>query len=361
MIDLSMVKKYIGIDTTNYFREIKRVFHAPIGVGLEIENYDEFTQKYDSVIEELKNRYSISTNRKCLKSHYVYEKTPSSAKQFMVDFTEKIIPYVKTIFVSHTILNSHKTPQIYGYNGNKEFSPNDFISYLQSYYPHVLAWKILETLPDRTDSVFMLDHFTGHVTKAWQQIEDRNISIYPYGEYCNPLISSADFVSKYVNDFIYFNLMRLEFCSVSKAFEPFNVEEIRIDRENSTPKPSTKTRLLQYFIHDLPMITPHENRAIDVDRKLKHPIYFLLTGKKFNHESDALQHTVYFDIIANRVCDDHGSMRAINIDRMTNVLKVMQDGDKIIAFGSEAFELANYIVNDFSGLKIEIISSRDLK
>lgn len=356
-----MVKSYIGVDTTNYFKKIKQVFRAPIGVGLEIEDYDGFTHKYDSVIDELKNKHGISTNRKCLKSHYVYEKNPSSARQFVVDFTEKIIPYVKTVFVSHTILNSQKTPSIHCYNGNKELVPNEFISYLQSYYPHILAWKILTTLPDRKDSMFMLDHFTGNVTKAWKQIENENITIYPSGEYCNPLISSADFVSKYVNDFIYLNQIKLEFNSIAKAFEPFDVAEIKVEDDSSTLEPNNKTRLLQYFIHDLSMITPHENRAIDIDRNLKHPVYFLLTGKKFNNERDALQHTMYFDIAVNRVRNDHGSIRGLNIDEMKNELKAMQDGDKIIAFGSEAFELATYLVNDFSGLKIEIISSRDLK
>ncbi len=356
-----MVKSYIGIDATNYFKRIRQAFRAPIGVGLEVEDYDVFAHKYESVIDALKGEYGVSTDRKCLKSHYIYEKNPSSARQFVADFTERVLPYVKTVFVSHTILNSQKMPKIYCYSGNGEMTSNDFISYLQSYYPHVLTWKILETFPDRRDSVFMLDHFTGNVTKAWRQIEGENIAIYPSGEYCNPLISSADLVSKYVNDFIHFNRLKLEFISISKAFEPFGVEEIEIGHDISSPEPSTTVRLLQYFIHDLSMITPHENRAIDVDRKLKHPVYFLLTGKKFRSEGKALQETMYFDIITNRVYGDHGSMRAMNIDEMRNELRVMQDGDKVIAFGSEALELARYIVNDFSGLNIEIISSRDLK
>lgn len=155
--------------------------------------------------------------------------------------------------------------------------------------------------------------------------------------------------------------MRLELGSISKAFESFGVEEIEADHKTFMPKLSAKTKLLQYFIYDLSMITPYEKRAIGVDRKLKHPVYFLLTGKKFRSEGDALQGTVYFDIVANRVYADHGSMRAMNIDEMKNEFKVMRDGDKIIAFGNEALELADYIVNDFSGLKVEIISSRDLK
>ena len=356
-----MVKSYIGIDSTNYFKQIRQAFRAPIGVGLEVEDYDAFARKYDSVMEDLRDKYGVATGRKCLKSHYIHEKIPSSARQFIVDFTESVIPHVKTVFVAHTILNSQKTPKILCYDGSEKKDPNEFISYLQNYYPHVLAWKILETLPDRKDSVFMLDHFTGNVTKAWRQIEDESIEVYPSGEYCNPLISSADLVSKYVNDFIHFGWMKLEFGSISKAFEPFGVEEIKADRETSAPEPSAKTKLLQYFIYDLSMITPHEKRAIDVGRKLKHPVYFLLTGKKFRSEGDALQDTVYFDIVANRVYGDHGSMRAMNIDEMKNEFRVMRDGDKIIAFGSEALELAGYIVNDFSGLKVEIISSRDLK
>lgn len=356
-----MVKSCIGIDSTNYFKQVRQAFRAPIGVGLEVEDYDAFARKYDSVIVDLKDRYGVVTGRKCLKSHYIHEKIPSSARRFIADFTEKVIPHVKTVFVAHTILNSQKTPKILCYSGNEDMTPGEFISHLQSYYPHVLAWKILETLPDRRDSAFMLDHFTGSVTKAWRQIEDENIEVYPSGEYCNPLISSADLVSKYVNDFIHFGRMKLELGSVSRAFEPFGVEEARAEGGIPAPEPGAKTRLLQYFIYDLSMITPHEKRAIDVGRKLRHPVYFLLTGKKFRSEGDALRDTAYFDIVANRVCGDRGSMRAMNVDEMKNELRVMRDGDKIIAFGGEALELAGYIVNDFSGLKVEIISSRDLK
>ncbi len=358
---MNMVKSCIGIDTTNYFRQASKPFQAPIGVGLEVEDYDVFTSKYDSVVEELKKTHDISTNRKCIKSHYVYEKNPSSARQFIADFTKRLMPHVKTVFVSHTILNSQKTPRIQYYRGRMAVTPSEFVLHLQSYYPHVLAWKILSTLPDRRNSVFMLDHFTGHITKAWEQIENENILIYPSGEYCNPLISSADFVSKYISDFIHLNKTRLEFGSISKALGQFGVEEISRNRGSPMQEQSTKTELLQYFIYDLSMITPHEKRAIDVGRKIKHPIYFLLTGKKFNREAEALKHTVYFDIVANRACGDRGSIRAVNVDEMPNELKVMRDGDKIIAFGGDSLDLANYLVNDFSGLKVEVVPSRNLK
>ena len=113
--------------------------------------------------------------------------------------------------------------KVVDHDGSKELTSNGFISCLQSYYPHVLAWKILETLPDRRDSMFVLDYFAGNITKTWRQIENENTTVYPSGEYCNPL-SSSTVVSKYVNDFLHLGWMKLEPGSVSRVSEPFDVE-----------------------------------------------------------------------------------------------------------------------------------------
>ena len=87
--DSDIVKSCIGIDATNYFKRIRQAFRAPIGVGLEVEDYDVFARKYDSVMEDLKDKYDVATGRKCLKSHYIHEKIPSSAEDGLLQILQK--------------------------------------------------------------------------------------------------------------------------------------------------------------------------------------------------------------------------------------------------------------------------------
>lgn len=351
---------FIGIDSTNFFRQGLNAFKAPLGVGIEVEDYDGFDKKYRSIIDSLVSKFGIETNRKCLKSHYIYEKKPEHATSFGTEFTRQIIPFLKNVYVMHTILNQSHTSEILCYNGAKTITVNQFIPILQSYYAHIVAWKILDEFNETKQSTFFLDHFTGSITKAWVEIENENLFVFSGGEYCNPLISTADIISKYITDYIHINRKKLEFAAISSALSDFQITEINNSMGATEVQQSGSTKLYQRFIYDLSKITPHVRRTIDVDRKLKHPVHFILTSKKLPKEKEALEMTPLYDIITNNAYSSQGCVRSLNIDDLTSEVRYMKDGDHIVTVGNVALENAKYLVNELTGLSINVVPSTEL-
>ena len=354
---------FIGIDTTNFFREGFKAFKAPLGVAVEVDDYDGFDDNYQKIVGQLIQDLSIDTNRKCVKSHYIYEKNPKTAVRFGVKFTEKIIPYLKNIHIAHTILNQLKTPEIMCCNGTMKLSTNQFVPILESYYNHIVAWKIIQDFPEKKESVFCLDHFTGSITKAWEEIENDNLFVLSAGEYCDPLISTADIIAKYISDFIHNTGTKLDYSSISSAFSNFNVTEVKHDMdatEIENALNTTTTKLYQRFIYDLRMITPSSRRSMNVDKKLKHPVIFVLTSKKLSKEKSAMETTPLFDIITNKAYAIHGCVKAINIDDLNSEIRYMKDGDEMVTVGDDAFDKAKYLIEDLSGFSIKITTSKEL-
>lgn len=354
---------FIGIDSTNFFRQGRNAFKAPLGVGIEVEDYDGFDKKYRSIIDSLVHHYGIETNRKCLKSHYIYEKKPEHASSFGTEFTKQIIPFLKNVYVMHTILNQAHTPEILCYNGAKIMTVNEFVPLLQSYYVHIVTWKILNDFNETKQSTFFLDHFTGSITPAWEEIENENLLVFSGGEYCNPLISTADIISKHITDYIHINRKKLEFAAISSAFNSFQITEINNSMdatEVGQALQSGTTKLYQRFVYDLSKITPSVRRSIDVDRKLKHPVHFILTSKKLPKEKEALEMTPLYDIITNNAYSSQGCVRSLNIDDLTNEVRYMRDGDHIVTVGNTALENAKYLVNELTGLSINVVPSAEL-
>lgn len=237
------------------------------------------------------------------------------------------------------------------FNGTKTLSVNEFIPILQSFYNHVIAWKLLNDFSNTKQSEIFLDHFTGSITKAWEEIENNNLFILSAGEYCNPLISTADIISKYISDFIHINIKKLDYDGISSAFTNFEIVEISdtmgtLEIEEALKTDSTK--LYQRFVYDLNMITPSSRRTMNVDRKLKHPIYFILTSKKLIKEKDAMESTPLYDLITNMAYASKGCVHGLNVDDLTKEVQYMQNGDEIIAIGEDALSNAKYLVEDLT-------------
>ena len=353
---------YIGIDSATFYHEGRTTFKAPFGVAVETNNYDKFNEKYVKIVHGLKGKYHVDTERICLKGHFLFNKISNNAYGFLNEFVESILPSLKMIYVAHAIISVTKIPEI-RYMRGKSMPAMAFVNALCSSFNHVIAWNLLNDFSDRADSHFFIDHFTGTATKAWEEIENlNNIFILPAGEYCNPLISTADMIGKYIGDTLYRNNSKLGFEGISNVFTNKPVREItkNMDPDQvSLVLDSKETLFYQTNNSPFPMITPSSSRKIQVDSKLKHPVVFILTSQILKKESEMLESTPMFDLLVNDAYNNHGCLRSINLDEITNEVRYMKKGDKIITMGEDAFKKANYLVKDLTGLNIEIISSRD--
>ncbi|MGI0059812.1 MAG: hypothetical protein ACREBJ_08590, partial [Nitrosotalea sp.] len=121
-----MVSSAIGIDSVTFYRTGKTAtFKAPLGVAVEVENYDNFNLKYQKLMSDLKSQYHLETDRLCLKGHYVYGKIKDKAYEFINDFVSNIIPSLKMIYVCHTVVSIDQVPEIFCCNGTQKIPTLD--------------------------------------------------------------------------------------------------------------------------------------------------------------------------------------------------------------------------------------------
>lgn len=354
----------IGVDCVTFFHDGKiSAFKAPLGVAIETDDYDAFNSVYLEIITNLKAKYKLDTDRMCLKGHFILEKLKEKGREFVSEFVDKIIPSLKMIYVCHTVISQDKVPEIFCCKGTKKIETMDFVNRLCSSYEHIVIWRLLQDFAEKSNSLIFCDYFTGVETKAWQDLESNpNLSIFSAGEYCNPLISTADLICKYINDSLRSKGAKLGFYGISDVFQNNSVIEIKSDMDATDVEEvlkNNKTKLYQTFPYTLSHMTPDSFRKMEVDAKIKHPVIYILTSKKIPKEREAMEHTKLYDILTNFAYQSKGCLRSINIDEINDEIRYMLEGDTVVTVGDIALEKANYLVNDLL-VPLKIVSSRDL-
>lgn len=357
-----MIHSYVGIDSATFYHDGITTFKAPLGVAVETENFEDFNEQYVGIINELKKKYNLETNRVCVKGHFLGTKIGIDGSFWFVnDFVEKIITYLKMIYVCHVVISPTKLAEITFSNGSK-MPTMKFVDLLTSSFNHLIAWNILEQFSEINQSIIFMDYFTGITTNAWRTMEGNpNLYALSAGEYCNSLISTADLICKYINDSLYRDREKLGFNGISKVFSNKNVNEVKPNMDTTEIKKvldNKNTKLYQTSNSPFKMITPNSKRNIEIDRKLKHPVSFVLPSYKLLKEKGILESSPLFDSLTNDAYKNQGCVRTINLDDLTRETRYMKQGDKIITIGDEALESAKYLKQ--FGIPVEIIPSDDL-
>jgi hypothetical protein len=358
-----MTNSYVGIDSSTFYHHGPKSFKAPFGVAVEVEDFEKFNDSYIGIMESIKKTFGLSSPRICVKGHFIHQKIgDNGARWFINSFIDKIIPHLKLIYVAHLVISPTKVPEVMTSRGAKIPTMN-FIDSVASSYNHIILWNYLDRFPEKTNSYFFVDHFTGTTTKAWEDVEDlENLFILSDGEYCNSLISTADLFCKFINDSIFTNHKRLGFDGISDTFSGKPIVEIHEPVDPTIvedPSNAHKVKLYQTNNSPFSIIIPTSGRRIEVDAKLKHPVIYILTSKKLKNEISVIENTPIYDRLVNEAFSTQGCVRGINIDELENEIKYMKEGDKIITFGDSAYEKATYLANDL-GIPIEITTSKEL-
>lgn len=120
------------------------------------------------------------------------------------------INFCYSVFNS-SMLEDNKV-KTYGTRGvsEKKMSISKFIDRLYSYYSYVPAWKTSKIVRLH-DIQVMVDCFTGETTNAWKELRAHhsNIVVVPNGDQVNPFISASDIVTRYFNDKLRSNNIKL--------------------------------------------------------------------------------------------------------------------------------------------------------
>jgi hypothetical protein len=271
------MKALIAIDARKCERKgsCSAGFVAPFGLAIIIDSKkkEAFRKAYEGALRETLLGFG-KESEKCVYKSYDLFKLLGMEKGIsaLEEFSSKISTHVFAINVFFSTFSSKKLPMldttnetiVYAYRENesgvRHLSLRKFLHKLIEAYPYVCGWKVLQE-NEFEGCELLLDSFDGEITEAWRDIEDcKEVNILTYGDNCSELIATADI------------LLKLLEIRMQKGHKTVNSNSV----SNCLSEYKGKLRV-KYIGHDvLNKITPVRGDNINVMRKIKHPVIFVL-------------------------------------------------------------------------------------
>lgn len=326
----------------------ERVFRGCLGVCLGFEEPDNFKANYDTAVDAILRNISAVRTRTVLKSYdfgKLFEEDRESLLSSLGSFVSMLADNEININVVFTTLNTQLIPEgikKYG-TGRYPFEtkkPLDFLNELNGYYPSIVTWKVSKVASLKNTTVY-LDSFTGEYTKAWGELcAHHMVHVMPKGDVCNPFISSADLVTKYIDEYLAQNHLRLDESSIRSGLEIYGAEDAHIfyvghpDLENIIPTKKEKINLVNYY---------------------KRPMIYICKEGIINCESDFIETSRVWDKLLNFACSKDSGIKFMSYDEDYQNIK---DGDYLIYLGEQGEKQAKYLKQ--LGYDIIPVSSSDI-
>jgi hypothetical protein len=333
----------VCVDSLNFFRQgpSGNTFKAAFGCAIVIENPLAFKSVYESAISDLNESYGLKTETKAITGRTILGSLGfEDGTNYLADFVTRVDQHVDKVWVFYTVVPPSKVPVIRAYKGTKELRPIEFIEKLQGYYPHAMAWRLAHEYTNWEKATILLDGFEGDETQAWYELRKHpGLRILPHGDECNPYVSSADLITKFLDVTMQKNKYFLSVEGVTRAF------------------PSGKYTCISLF--DLPWITPTAHNAMATQDFFSRPLYSVLTSGGIQKERMMVESSPTYLKILNLAYESGGCVKFFdNMNPGTDV-KALRTGDYIVTFGSQAEDTAKYIKENLVK-GINIVKATDL-
>lgn len=166
-----------------------------IGVGIVLDDVDEYRQHYLDVISDFYDEYGLDRENQVIKSDHLSRNIPSyklneartSIGYDLLD-TESIDRINTTICWYESQVDTPIGP----FNGGQFV--NNFV---KSYFPIVTLWQYHRSQQKYNPAEkAMLDSFSGKITKAWKYVGNEfDMTIVPKGDLTYPALSAADIIA----------------------------------------------------------------------------------------------------------------------------------------------------------------------
>ncbi len=308
-------------------------YNYPLGVSVEIVEYDKFKTQYEKAIKTINEKYKLENKRKVYSFQY-FAKIYGIDRA--VDISNRFLKEIKSNIISTNVyftnISEIKTPEIFMYCEDEigaKKPTNEFIKTLIQPYSYICAWKYLNENKNSNSTLF-IDNFQAQTTKAWQKIKSKKPVVFYKGDLCNPVISTADILAGVID----FELQKSKFCI------------------NSINKIVTKNLGLKgeaYLIGspDLSQISPISRQQIDTSKLLKHPVYYLISEKRpsemeYYEFRDQFEFSKIFDEIVNIAYENNGSIKLYEASRD---YKYFTKEDRVIYYEKNGKEIAESLIN----------------
>lgn len=326
----------------------ERTFLGCLGVCLGFENPDNFKSNYNSSVDAILKTVSATRTRTVLKSYdfsklFENDREPllSSLGSFISMLSESKI----NINVAFTTLNTKFLPDGIKKYGTGRYpsetkKPMDFLNELNGYYPLIVAWKVSKVAYLKNTNIY-LDSFTGEYTKAWWELcAHHSVHVMPKGDVCNIFISAADLVTKYIDEYLAQNHLRLDEPSIRSGLEVYGAKDAHVfyvghpDLENIIPTKKEKINLVNYY---------------------KRPMIYICKEGIITRESDFIETSPMWDKLLNFACSKDSGIKFMSYDED---YKNIKDGDYLIYLGEQGKKQAEYLRQ--LGYNIKSLSSLEM-
>jgi hypothetical protein len=308
-------------------------FRACIGTCLGFIDHTNFPEKYDLFLDKLCKDAAIKRERIVLKSVDLAKQCSNDRDKYMrtlIDFTHFLAENGVQINIVFTYFVLSKLPNgvtKYGADRNphRKVRTMDFLNELCGYYPYISAWITSKSAQLRNTKIF-LDNFEGEVTNAWDELRAHHeIKVLPRGDLCNPFISSADIVTKYIDEYLFVNRLSLTDENIKMALLACNVQNPHVF----------------YVGHGhLPDIVPPINKPINCQDYYIRPMAFVIKEGILAKEILYIENTpVYQKILAFA----YEKQTGIKFFSSEEDHKRIRRGDYIIYLGKNGKAIVDYL------------------
>ncbi len=323
-------------------------YKGSLGVCLGFTHPEDFQPVYDVAINTILSKAGITRTRKVLKSYDLSKVFENNRDEFLSSlgtFVSVLAENEVTINAVFTIFNTQLLPHGIKKYGTGRYpveikKPLEFLDELTEFYPYVTTWKVSKTAFLKNINIY-LDSFTGEFTKAWGELcTHHNVHVIPKGDACSPFISSADLVTKYIDEYLALNHLPLTEPSIKLSFDACS---------------ATNAHTFYVGHPELDDIVPIKKEKINLINHYKRPMIYILKERIIESESDFIERSPLWDKLLNFACAKDSGIKFISYDEDHRNIK---DGDYLIYLGEQGKKQAEYLKQ--LGYNVVPVSSLDL-
>jgi len=318
-----------------------RFFRACLGTCLGFASPSLFPEEYDKTLNALCKKFEIDRERAILKSYDFAKKCGDDRQKYMNilrEFTSFLGANNVHVNIAYTSFVLAKLPDGVtkygsGRSPGRKIGTIEFLQELNNYYPYISAWIVSKSVMLRNTEI-LLDNFEGEITDAWDELRAHHIiKILPRGDLCDPYISSADIVTKYVDEYLSLNRMVLNEDNIKIALQSANIQNPHVF----------------YVGHGhLNDIVPRIQKPINCQDYYVRPMTFVVKEDLISKESQYIESSpVYHKILSFA----HEKKTGVRFFSSSEDHKRIQKGDYMIYLGKKGKDVVDF----FNSLEIGII------
>jgi len=310
-------------------------FRACIGCCLGFSNHSSFPEKYDLYFDAICKKERIKRERVILKSVDLSRQCGDDRAKYMrilTDFINFLSKNGVFVNIAFTYFVLSKLPDgVTKYGGDRDphrkIRTMDFVYELSQYYPYISAW-ITSKSAQLSGAKIYLDNFEGEITNSWDELcAHHDVKVVPRGDLCNPFISSADIVTKYIDEYLFTNRLSLKEDNIKSALNVCGIANPHVF----------------YVGHgNLPDIVPPIKKSIDCPSFYIRPMTFVIKEGILNKEILYIENSPAYPKILAFAYEKQTGIRFFSSEEDH---KRIRKGDYIIYLGENGKKIVDYLNN----------------